>query len=513
MTDSQPSGRAVVRRLARRVLAHGVAANMVGTFAVAFIIVIYNNIYTGGLSPSRRLGSIAIIAFGVLAVCITAAIPMTRIVAERSARWLIEGRTPDADDLKRFASIPRQTALVSVGFWGVGTAVVFPLYTLVAGYRIETGARQVVATLISFAYGALVGAFLSYLLAERELRPILSSVLEAQPERWPPSTGVSGRLILAWLAVAGAPLIMLGYYAQGITSRPPPTASLKDFLPQIGIALMSSCALAVVVGLAVFVYAGRAITAPIGRVQQGLRRVTEGDLSVRVEVGEGGEIGLLQAGFNEMVAGLRERERMREVFGRHVGTDVARLAMEGDFGSGGRQCEATAMFVDVIGSTALAQRQDPDAVVETLNRFFDAVVRSVASAGGFVNKFQGDGALCVFGAPVPQGDHAARGLRAARALALELSTLTDITAAIGVSSGTVVAGNVGTVDRYEFTVIGDPVNEAARLTEEAKLHPSRVLASDRTIQAAGSAAEGWIRGEAIALRGRTQPTITYSPYD
>ena len=89
----------------------------------------------------------------------------------------------------------------------------------------------------------------------------------------------------------------------------------------------------------------------------------------------------------------------------------------------------------------------------------------------------------------------------------------DVAAAIGISSGPVVAGNVGAIDRYEFTVVGDPVNEASRLTDEAKLHPSHVLASDRTIAAAGDAAQGWIRGEAIALRGRSQPTITYSPYD
>ena len=98
------------------------------------------------------------------------------------------------------------------------------------------------------------------------------------------------------------------------------------------------------------------------------------------------------------------------------------------------------MFVDIIGSTGLAQSRDPDAVVAILNTFFDAVVRVVTAEGGLVNKFQGDGALGVFGAPTMLPDHAKRGLRAARALAAELATMGDIAAAIGVSSGEVVAG-------------------------------------------------------------------------
>jgi adenylate cyclase len=169
------------------------------------------------------------------------------------------------------------------------------------------------------------------------------------------------------------------------------------------------------------------------------------------------------------------------------------------------------MFVDIIGSTGLAQRKDPDAVVAILNRFFDAVVRVVAIEGGLVNKFQGDGALCIFGTPLPHDDHAARGLRAARALAVELAPMGDIAAAIGVSSGEVVAGNVGAADRYEFTVIGDAVNEASRLTEEAKLCASHVLASERTIRAAGAENNGWRPGETLQLRGRAEPTLTYVP--
>ena len=139
----------------------------------------------------------------------------------------------------------------------------------------------------------------------------------------------------------------------------------------------------------------------------------------------------------------------------------------------------------------------------------------VAAEGGLVNKFEGDGALCVFGVPVPQPDHAERALRAARVLRRELLALAaarpGLDAAIGVSSGTVVAGNVGAEERFEYTVIGDPVNEAARLTEEAKHQLGRVLASDETIDRAGREGRRWLVADELHLRGRSAPTLAYQP--
>ena len=216
-------------------------------------------------------------------------------------------------------------------------------------------------------------------------------------------------------------------------------------------------------------------------IRAALSRVQAGDLDTTIQVDDGGEVGQLQNGFNRMVAGLRERRQLQDLFGRHVGADVARLALEQGAALGGERREVSVLFVDLIGSTELSQSRAPEQVVDTLNAFFDAVVRTVGAEGGWVNKFEGDGALCVFGAPVAQSDHAARALRAARTLRQELLALAasnpGFDAAIGVSAGDVVAGNVGTEDRYEYTVIGDPVNEAARLTEQAKQRLGRVLAS------------------------------------
>jgi adenylate cyclase len=117
----------------------------------------------------------------------------------------------------------------------------------------------------------------------------------------------------------------------------------------------------------------------------------------------------------------------------------------------------------------------------------------------------------VFGAPADQPDHAARALRAARTLGVALRD--GAPAGIGVSSGTVVAGNVGAEQRYEYTVIGDPVNEAARLTEEAKHQRAHVLASEAAVRAAGAEASQWAEVGTFALRGRALPTVAYAPAD
>jgi adenylate cyclase len=209
-----------------------------------------------------------------------------------------------------------------------------------------------------------------------------------------------------------------------------------------------------------------------------------------------------------MVAGLRERELLHDLFGRQVGLDVAREALERQPSLGGRTQTVSALFVDVIGSTGIAEREDPERVVALLNRFFEVVVGVVDEHGGLVNKFEGDAALCVFGAPIEQTDHATRALRAARAIRGRLEAdETGLDAAIGVASGTAVAGYVGSESRFEYTVIGDPVNEASRLTELAKQRPERLLASAQTMEEAGGPEAGlWDIDGDVVLRGRNTPT-------
>jgi adenylate cyclase len=244
-------------------------------------------------------------------------------------------------------------------------------------------------------------------------------------------------------------------------------------------------------------------------VRTGWARVRDGAVDVHVPVDDAGDVGLLQSGFNDMVAALRERKQLEDLFGRHVGTDVARRAMKAGAVLGGESVAVSVFFVDLIGSSRMAEEQPAEEVVAHINRFLAEVVDATTEEGGWVNKFEGDGALCVFGAPVQQADHAARALRASHVLRDRLRDL-GVDAGIGVSSGEVVAGNVGTESRYEYTVIGRPVNEAARLTDLAKQRPSRLLAAATTVALASS--DGWAGAGTVDLRGVREPVAVCEPW-
>ena len=411
-------------------------------------------------------------------------------------RWLATDGEPDEAERRAALAAPAVLAALTFVGWTLA-AVVFGTLNAVTGNEGRDVIRVVAGTLLA----GLACAAICFLLTERFLRPVFARVLDGQPPDRPTTLGVTPRLVLSWALGSGVPLL-------GIALAPLTAADDRSnlLLPIVALALIG-----LIAGGIFITVAARSVSEPIDSVRTALEQVQDGDLGVSVPLDDGGEIGLLQAGFNRMVTGLQEREQLRDLFGRHVGEEVARQAVEQSAGLGGEQRSASVLFVDLVGSTAIAQEQAPDEVVALLNQFFGTVVRTVAAEGGWVNKFEGDGALCVFGAPADQPDHAARALRAARTLGTALRD--TMLAGIGVSSGTVVAGNVGAEQRYEYTVIGDPVNEAARLTEEAKRHPSRVLASDVAVRGAGSEASSWVEAGTYALRGRAQPTVAFAPTD
>jgi adenylate cyclase len=409
-------------------------------------------------------------------------------------RWLADDTPPDAAVRRAALLTPTRLALLTFVGWAAAAAV-FGVLNANTG---STG-RDVIRVITGTLLAGMACAAICFLLTERFMRPVFARVLEGEPPKRPTTLGITPRLVLSWALGSAVPLF-------GIALAPltPAADRANLFVPIVVLAVIGIIAGGVFVAVA-----AKSVAEPIDSVRSGLEQVEAGDLGITVRVDDGGEIGMLQAGFNRMAAGLRDRERLRDLFGRHVGEEVARQAVEQSAGLGGEQRAASVLFVDLVGSTAIAQERAPDEVVRLLNEFFGTVVRTVAAEGGWVNKFEGDGALCVFGAPADQPDHAARALRAARTLGVVLRD--GAPAGIGVSSGQVVAGNVGAEQRYEYTVIGDPVNEAARLTEEAKHQPDRVLASAAAVEGAGTEGANWARVGTFPLRGRTVPTVGYAP--
>jgi len=408
----------------------------------------------------------------------------------RALAWWREGRPPAPAERIATLLLPRRFLLLSLLAWAGGN-VVFAIAGIIEG---DT-ARDVFRSTVGTVLGAMATGAACALLLDRALRPAFARVLRDGPMPTV-ALGVRQRIVLAWALGSGVPLVAIAAAPLGPDE---PTVFDLAVLAAIGL----------VAGGALLSVATRSVSDRLASVRHALARVRAGNLDAEVPVDEAGEVGTLQAGVNDMVRGLRERQVLADLFGRHVGADVARLALEGGVHLGGEQRHVSILFLDVTGSTWLAATRPPTEVVAMLNRLFAVVVHVVEDEGGWVDKFEGDAAMCVFGAPASLADHATHVLRAARRLRDAVDT---IDFGIGVSSGVVVAGNIGAEARFEYTVVGDPVNEAARLTEEAKSRPRRVLAAQRTVErAAQSERDCWRSAETLPLRGRPEPTPTFEP--
>jgi adenylate cyclase len=415
--------------------------------------------------------------------------------------WIAEGREPD--ELEHRLTL--RLAFSEVLATGIVWALMGVIFGLINGftYSVDFGA----VVLAAIWLGAETNCALYYLLLERAVRPVTALVLSSRLPEKPVAPGVTDRLLFAWSLGTGVPI--LGVIVVGIVGA---TKSGVD-TDYVAAACIFLGVVASAVGLLATKIVARSIADPVTSVRGALDRVAKGDLDAQVRVEDASEVGLLQAGFNNMVDGLHERERIRDLFGRQVGEEVARAALRDGVRLGGEEREVGALFVDLTGSTSMALALPPTEVVRLLNRFFRVVIEVVESEGGLVNKFEGDAALCIFGAPASGADPAGAALCAARRLAERLEReVPEIGFGIGVSAGTAVAGNVGSESRFEYTVIGDPVNEAARLCDLAKQRPEHLLASEAALRRAGeSEAEEWEVGERTVLRGRLEATSLASP--
>ena len=401
----------------------------------------------------------------------------------------------------RVLKMPTYRSVISITVWLLG-AVVF----VAASWPVASHAAPVVA--VAILLGATATAIIGYLQSERVLRPVAVAALRAGvPENFR-RPGVVLRLVLTWVLSTGVPLLLI------VLSISASKFALLETSPDslsMPILLMATAAL--VIGLIANILSAMAISDPLRQLRWALGEVQRGNYNAHMQIYDATELGLLQAGFNDMVRELSERQRMRDLFGRYVGEDVARRALEEGPELGGQEREVAVLFIDMIGSTQLASNRPAAEVVELLNQFFRVIVDTVQEHGGFVNKFQGDAALCIFGAPIEHPDACGAALAASRELHDELATVLGSTDfGIGVSAGRAIAGHIGAQARFEYTVIGDPVNEAARLTELAKLEPGHVLASATAVSGAlDDEALRWQVGEMVELRGRNVPTQLARP--
>ncbi len=276
---------------------------------------------------------------------------------------------------------------------------------------------------------------------------------------------------------------------------------------------------------------GRNLRGPLERLIAVTSAVEEGELRARADLRRTDEFGLLGTHLDHMAAGLEEKELIRDTFGRYVSREVARAILSGPEAArlGGDQREVTVLFSDVRGYSTLSERLPPATVVSLMNEYFGAMSEIIEAYGGTVIEFLGDGILVAFGAPGDLPAHAERAVTCALAMQrrlLDLNTgwersgvaklwrehgVERLGARIGVHSGPVVAGNLGSPRRMKYAVIGDTVNVASRVEGLNNALGTEVLLTAETFARLPPelAARARDLGE-HPVKGRTHPVRVYT---
>lgn len=487
-----------VRRLEMRLRLEIGLTNMLGIAVLALAVFLFDpptNAPVPGIPwPVAFLVVIPVYGLGIYA---------SRRLRRPLLRWLSTGRAgePAPPELRRLLVVhPSLQAAVLLVFW---VTMAVALGAARATRAPEARLEAFVATSVGVLIAGIIVSTLSFLADQRILGPWYPRFFAGNdPTRFAlPATRVRRRLLMAFVLGAATPMVLIGLAVSDRLRDPEGLGTLEGivwFLVAVGIAA----------GLFLTLSVRQSIVRPLELIRKAAEAVRAGDLAASVPVESADELGELSVAFNAMVEGLAERRRIEDLFGRQVGPAVVEKLLSEGFALGGERRTASVLFLDLAGFTRLTQERSPEEVVETLNRVFAVVIREVDARHGFVNKFMGDAVLAIFGAPFDDPDHARHVVEAARAIATGLDA-EGVGFGIGVSTGNVVAGNVGAAQRFEYTVVGDAVNEAERLQELTRRRGVPVLVSGSTVVALGGR-DGVVPAGEEQLRGRSAPTEIYT---
>jgi len=270
---------------------------------------------------------------------------------------------------------------------------------------------------------------------------------------------------------------------------------------------------ALVVAALIAFYLAARMARPLSAISADLARVAQFDLTKQAPPSSFvHEISVVSESVERMKAGLRS-------FGKYVPTTlVRRLLMQGqDAELGGQERELSIFFADLAGFTRISEQLTPAETVELMREYFDLATEAVESHEGTVDKFLGDGVLAFFNAPLPVEDHAKKACRAAIRIRDRLAAgqpartaagKPDLRVRIGITTGEVLVGNIGTADRFAYTVLGDTANLAARLESLNKQYGTSIMAAESVVETAGPEFI-WRKLDRVAVKGRTSGTLVY----
>jgi adenylate cyclase len=415
---------------------------------------------------------------------------LTLVGVRLGTRWaapMFAGEAGSPETRRRALLFPWAIAGITLLGWvmaGVIWGVMGPL--LAGAFTVQSAVRTMIGIT---AVGGIVTAAIVFFSIENRWRQELPRFFpdgDLSAVRGVPRLPVRARLLVVFLLTSVGPLALLGIVAwrrSRLAAADPANAGamLGEMLALIGfftaVGLLAAVRLSWVVS--------DSVAAPLLGLTFAMARVERGDLDARCPVVSNDEIGAATEGFNRMLDGLRERETIKETFGRYVTREVRDEILAGRVSFEGEQREVTMLFADLRDFTPWVEATEPRQVVRDLNAYFAEMETAIRAHGGLVLQFIGDEIEAVFGAPVPAPDHAVRAVRAAldmrqRLKAWNTGRARPLSHGIGVHTGAVLAGAIGSRERLSYALVGDTVNLASRIEGLTKEVGADILVSATT---------------------------------
>jgi adenylate cyclase len=394
---------------------------------------------------------------------------------------------------RKILNLPFMAAFVALINWSMASVIM-------SGYNfIETVSMETFAASSFQALGVFVGVIISGIITAA----IVFFVVEIQARKtWPhffPQGDLSKtqgalqmklrtRMFIVFMLVSFVPMILmaiLSYNKARLMLVMNPEDVIQSLFHLTAFLLIAALVVTVILSYLV----SSSIIGPVKSMERAMIKVRNGDLTASARVAANDELGILAESFNQMIEGLRDRDRIKETFGRFVTPEIAQAILENPPVPGGENTEVSILFSDVRNYTTICEQLSPEDVIALLNDYFSYMVQAVEKHHGLVYQFVGDGIMAVFGAPVKLTGHANCAVRSALEMMDALdrfnteirSGLPPIRIGIGINTGPVVAGIIGTQQRMEYRVVGDSVNLAARIEALNKEFHTDVLISHSTV--------------------------------
>lgn len=439
----------------------------------------------------------SVVEFAYFIVAFATLILVGRAIARRWSRRLTRTRGPlpkgpGAESLRRRALlVPSYLALLSFAgwvaaalIWGVAWPLLAGTFTLVGAIRQSVGMIFVSGTVVT------VYIFLSTERLWRERLPALFPDGDLAATN-APRLRVRTRLIVLFMLMSVLPMAVLSVatLARANALLLADVESAGDVIRNLIVIQLTLAATGLVVALRLADYVAGSVAQPLRHLVTAMSQVEGGDFNVRCPVVSNDELGEVTEGFNRMVVGLREREDMRETFGKYVSPEVRDEILAGRASMEEGLREVTILFADLRGFTAWVESSAPGEVVSALNAYFSEMDAAIRANGGLVLQFIGDEIEAVFGAPTPDVHHADQAVNAALEMQSRLDAWNttrraagkvELQHGIGIHSGMVVAGNIGSSERMSYSLVGDAVNVASRIQTLNKELGTRILVSGAT---------------------------------